>query len=236
MSSKKQAKSTRTSSKSPKVSKKSEAKKKVAKVDPEVEVEAEAEDVQKSGSNGSKRMDTVSFEEISTQLTEGVSTCLETCRKLKNAVKQMQRVHAREMKLSRKNRRNKNKENKKSPSGFTKPSPVPKVLVEFLDLEEGVDMARTDVTKKLYAYIKENGLLDEGDKRKIRPNAALKKVLKLSSNDELTFFNLQKHMKKLYPPKKVDKQSSKAESNEEVEVEEPKLVKKTKKSTATSSA
>ena len=37
-------------------------------------------------------------------------------------------------------------------------------------------MPRTEVTKKLWAYIKKNGLQDQKNKRMIKPDAALKVV------------------------------------------------------------
>ena len=59
----------------------------------------------------------------------------------------------------------------------------------------------TVVTSKINEYAKEHNLQQESDKRKINPDATLKKLLKLGPNDELTFFNLQKYMKVHYPNK-----------------------------------
>ena len=57
-------------------------------------------------------------------------------------------------------------------------------------------MARTEVTKYLTQYIKEHQLQFASDKRKIIPDAPLKKLLfNGQKEDEVTYFNLQKWMK-----------------------------------------
>ena len=89
----------------------------------------------------------------------------------------------------------------KPPSGFAKPGPVSEELRKFLGLAKGELIARTVVTSKINEYAKEHNLQQESDKRKINPDATLKKLLKLGPNDELTFFNLQKYMKVHYPNK-----------------------------------
>lgn len=89
----------------------------------------------------------------------------------------------------------------KPPSGFAKPGPVSEELRKFLGLAKGELIARTVVTSKINEYAKEHKLQQESDKRKINPDATLKKLLKLGPNDELTFFNLQKYMKVHYPNK-----------------------------------
>ena len=46
----------------------------------------------------------------------------------------------------------------RKPSGFAKPTKVTKELCEFMNKEEGTEIARTDVTKALVMYIKQNKL------------------------------------------------------------------------------
>ena len=88
-----------------------------------------------------------------------------------------------------------------SPSGFTKPGPVSDELRAFLKLSDGELIARTEVTKRINSYCKENGLQGKDDKRILKPDKALKNLLRLGKNDELTFFNLQKYMKVHFPNK-----------------------------------
>jgi chromatin remodeling complex protein RSC6 len=89
----------------------------------------------------------------------------------------------------------------KPPSGFAKPGPISEDLRKFLGLGKEDLIARTEVTKRINAYCKEHKLQKEEDKRTIHPDATLRKLLKLSKGDELTFFNLQKYMKIHYPNK-----------------------------------
>jgi chromatin remodeling complex protein RSC6 len=60
--------------------------------------------------------------------------------------------------------------------------------------------ARQDVTRAMNKYAKENGLT-EG--QKIKPNAALKKLLRIDDGVELTIFNLQTYLKPHFPPSKA---------------------------------
>jgi len=60
-------------------------------------------------------------------------------------------------------------------------------------------MARTDVTKEMTAYIRENSLQDKTNgSQEFFLDAKLKKLLKVTDSDELTYFNLQKFMSPLF--------------------------------------
>ena len=88
-----------------------------------------------------------------------------------------------------------------SPSGFSKPGPVSNELRTFLKIGKDELVARTEVTKRINAYCKAKGLQGKEDKRILKPDATLRKLLRLGKNDELTFFNLQKYMKVHFPNK-----------------------------------
>lgn len=89
---------------------------------------------------------------------------------------------------------------KRSPSGFAKPTMVTKELCEFMDQPEGTQIARTEVTKALVSYIKSNNLLeqDTSSKNIIIPDQKLKNLLGVEVEDliGLTYFNIQKYMNK----------------------------------------
>lgn len=91
--------------------------------------------------------------------------------------------------------RNKNKGNRQ-PSGFAKPSKVTKELCEFMNRTEGSEIARTEVTRALVAYIKENNLENTTNSKIILPDQKLKTLLGLNDSDELTYFTIQKYMNK----------------------------------------
>jgi len=80
------------------------------------------------------------------------------------------------------------------PSGFVKPSSISHELAVFLGKPAGTKMARTDVSKEINTYIRVHGLQDPFNGRKINPDEKLRKLLGVSPNDELTYFNLQKYM------------------------------------------
>tara|TARA_Y100000590_G_scaffold55136_1_gene57716 strand:- start:9275 stop:9979 length:705 start_codon:yes stop_codon:yes gene_type:complete len=88
---------------------------------------------------------------------------------------------------------------KRAPSGFAKPTLMSNELCAFLGEEPGTEMARTEVTKYLTTYIKQNNLQNQTNKRIIQPDAKLTALLNVSDTDEVTYFNLQKYMKVHFP-------------------------------------
>lgn len=98
----------------------------------------------------------------------------------------------RELKTAQKASR-KRKSNRK-PTGFVKPTLISTELATFLGKPKGTEMARTEVTREINKYIRANNLQDPKNGRVIRADSKLRKLLKLSKTDELTYFNLQKFM------------------------------------------
>ncbi len=90
--------------------------------------------------------------------------------------------------------RSKRKQGNRSPSGFVKPTAISDELAKFLGKDTGTEMARTEVTRELNAYIRQHNLQDKDNGRKINADASLRGLLQLGKNDELTYFNLQKYM------------------------------------------
>ena len=82
----------------------------------------------------------------------------------------------------------------RAPSGFVKPTKISDELANFLNKPVGSEMARTDVTREINAYIRANSLQDKENGRKILPDKKLSTLLKLGKSDELTYFNLQRYM------------------------------------------
>lgn len=88
---------------------------------------------------------------------------------------------------------------RKAPSGFTKPTKISPELATFLKVPATELLARTEVTKRVTAYIKEHKLYDEKNKRRILPNAALKKLLNVKDGEEVSYFTLQRYMAVHFP-------------------------------------
>ena len=84
----------------------------------------------------------------------------------------------------------------RAPSGFAKPSKVTKELCEFMNKTEGTEIARTEVTRALVAYIKENKLENTTNSKIIAPDEKLKVLLGIEDGEELNYFNIQKYMNK----------------------------------------
>jgi chromatin remodeling complex protein RSC6 len=94
------------------------------------------------------------------------------------------------------------KKKKKVLSGFAKPCKISNELSKFLGKSNDELIARTDVTKQITQYIKTNKLFDEKNKRNIKPDEKLKKVLNFEgiANKQITYFNLQKALKHNFLP------------------------------------
>lgn len=93
----------------------------------------------------------------------------------------------------------KTKQQRKKPnSGFAKPTKISDELCEFMGIETGTELARTEVTKYLHEYIKKNSLQVETNKTLIVPDNNLKNLLALEDDlsKEIHFFSLQKYMNK----------------------------------------
>jgi chromatin remodeling complex protein RSC6 len=115
---------------------------------------------------------------------------------LQQQMRQLEKNIKKEMKVLKKvAEKSKNKGNKK-PSGFANPTKVTKELCEFMNKQEGTQIARTDVTRALISYIKLNNLQNKANKKIILPDEKLQFLLGINEEQELTYFNLQKYMNK----------------------------------------
>lgn len=134
----------------------------------------------------------VNFEQLVSQLTimKNQITSLQQNIKLleKNVKKQMKTLKKEATKIKPKANR--------APSGFAKPSKVTKELCEFMNKNEGTEIARTEVTRALVAYIKENKLENTSNSKIISPDEKLKVLLGIEDDQELNYFNIQKFMNK----------------------------------------
>ncbi len=115
---------------------------------------------------------------------------------MKGDFKTLEKIVAREMKAAAKasSKRAKRAGNR-APSGFVKPTRISDELAKFLGKTVGTEMARTDVSKEINAYIRANNLQRPDNGRFIVPDAKLTTLLKLGKDDELSYFNLQRYMK-----------------------------------------
>ena len=110
-------------------------------------------------------------------------------------VRALQKRADRELRAAHKaSKKRSTKSGTRAPSGFVKPTKISKELAAFLGKEHGTEMARTQVTREINTYIRAHKLQDPKNGRRILAAAKLRKLLKLSKDDELTYFNLQRYM------------------------------------------
>jgi chromatin remodeling complex protein RSC6 len=114
---------------------------------------------------------------------------------MKSDYKTLEKVFSRELKNAQKNSKKRKTTGNRQPSGFVKPTRISDELAKFLGKTVGTEMARTEVSKEINAYIRDKGLQDKENGRKIHADASLSKLLALGATDELTYFNLQRYMK-----------------------------------------
>lgn len=153
---------------------------------------------------------TVVAEEVDDSLTSNFKSVLDNLSALKTAltsamseVRTLQKSYERERKQHLKaSKRRKTKAGNRAPSGFVIPTEISQELATFLKKPSGTEMKRTDVTKEINKYIRENKLQDPSNGRKILPDAKLRKLLRVPQNEELTYFNLQRYMSPHFPKSK----------------------------------
>ena len=143
------------------------------------------------------------FENSENKIFEQFNNIIETMTSLKSQISLIQtqtKVLEKSIKkqmtaLKKEASKNKNKGNRK-PSGFAKPTKVTKELCEFMNKDEGSEIARTDVTCALISYIEQHNLQNGENKKVISPDEKLKSLLNIKDDEVLTYFNLQKFMNK----------------------------------------
>jgi chromatin remodeling complex protein RSC6 len=143
---------------------------------------------------------------------ESVISTLETLRREVSAaltqVRELEKVSRRKLRdaasSSKKSRRQRDPNAPpRKPSGITMPVEVSAELKKFLGLGASELISRTSAAGKLTAYAREHKLFDANNGRLIKPNAALKTLLRLGESDELTIPSLQKYIGVHFPPKKT---------------------------------
>lgn len=127
-------------------------------------------------------------------------------------LKALLKLHETEVKVALKTKKARRKtDTPRKPSGFSAPSVVSDEMYAFLS-KFGVDktqpIARTEVTKYIHRYIKENNLQNAEHKREINPDKTLQTLLGAPQEDSVSgngkcynFLRLQSYMSKHFPKK-----------------------------------
>ena len=86
-------------------------------------------------------------------------------------------------------------EARRANNAFLVQRPLTDELAAFMGLKAGEKRSQTEVTKFISGYVKQHNCFDPTFKRRILPNAALAKLLRVSDKDEVTYLNLQSFLK-----------------------------------------
>jgi chromatin remodeling complex protein RSC6 len=86
-------------------------------------------------------------------------------------------------------------EARRANNAFLVQRPLTDELSHFMGLSAGSKRSQTEVTKFVSEYIKAHNCFDPSFKRRIIPNAALAKLLRVTDKDEVTYLNLQRYLK-----------------------------------------
>lgn len=86
-------------------------------------------------------------------------------------------------------------EARRANNAFLVQRPLTDELCHFMGLKAGEKRSQTEVTKFISDYVKSHSCFDPTFKRRILPNAALGKLLRVDDKTEVTYLNLQKYLK-----------------------------------------
>ena len=115
-------------------------------------------------------------------------------RSLNKNIKNLRTQTSRVMKKKKTERKN------NTTSGFLKPVAISNEMAKFTGWDASELRSRVEVTKYICDYIKEHNLQNPDDRREIRPDNKLQKLLGVSSDDDsLKYYSLQTHLKKHFP-------------------------------------
>lgn len=159
--------------------------------------------------SGSKFL--VTLESIKKSLSDNVKELRET----RNNLKKLEALYNHDVVKATKNNNKKKKARDLKPTGFGKLRTVPDKLAELVGIEKGTIMSRPEFTKKFYKLLDDRKLYYEGDRRVLRVDNEISRVLNISLDvnkstnykDEngFNFYNVQKFIAKCYNEDNIEK-------------------------------
>tara|TARA_B100001093_G_scaffold499076_1_gene547962 strand:+ start:64 stop:735 length:672 start_codon:yes stop_codon:yes gene_type:complete len=172
---------------------------------PAVEVKPKVVNTQSETSLSSDSNSVNSVENIFESLIAQNENLLQSQKTMLSTMKKVYKVYAREKKDYKKNadrerRRAKKDPNRKKrePSGFAVATDISDELAGFLGVTKGTKLSRTDVTRKVTAYIREKNLQVPTNRRSFVPDKSLGKLLgpikEVDKDKGFTYFNLQRYI------------------------------------------
>ena len=148
-----------------------------------------------------------SFSSVAERLREVQSRVTSELREIVREALLAAKTATREVKDARKKRRVKKDpsemtaeektawEARRANNAFLKPRPLTPELCTFMGVAAGSQRSQTEVTKFVSTYVKSHSCFDPANKRRIIPDGALSKLLRVKDTDVVTYLNLQSFLK-----------------------------------------
>jgi len=135
---------------------------------------------------------------LSTEFTAKVREAVKSTQEAAKAAKKEARDSKKKRKISPEEmtpEQRKAWEARRANNAFLVQRPLSPELCSFMGIGAGSKRSQTEVTKFVSEYVKSHNCFDPNFKRRIVPNAALAKLLKVDDKTEVTYLNLQKYHK-----------------------------------------
>jgi chromatin remodeling complex protein RSC6 len=183
----------------PKAAKKAAAKKETpAKAEVVVPTVATAAPVVAQSSEALLATLTEQLKALSTEFTAKVREAVKSTQEAAKGAKKEARDSKKKRKISPDQMTPEQKaawEARRANNAFLVQRPLSPELCSFMGISAGSKRSQTEVTKFVSEYVKSHSCFDPNFKRRIIPNAALSKLLRVDDKTEVTYLNLQKYLK-----------------------------------------
>jgi len=135
---------------------------------------------------------------LSTEFTAKVREAVKATQEAAKAAKKEQRDSKKKRKISPEEmtpEQRKAWEARRANNAFLVERALSPELCQFMGISVGSKRSQTQVTKYISDYVKSHNCFDPNFKRRIIPNAALAKLLRVDDKTEVTYLNLQRFLK-----------------------------------------
>jgi chromatin remodeling complex protein RSC6 len=135
---------------------------------------------------------------LSTEFTTKVREAVKSVQEASKVAKKEQRDSKKKRKINPADmtpEQHKAWEARRANNAFLKEKPLTPELCAFMGISATSKRSQTQVTKFISDYVKSHNCYDPTFKRRILPNAALAKLLRVDDKTEVTYLNLQKFLK-----------------------------------------
>ncbi len=135
---------------------------------------------------------------LSTEFTSKVREAVKATQEAAKAAKKEARDSKKKRKISPDQMTPEQKaawEARRANNAFLKEKALSPELCSFMGISAGSKRSQTQVTKYISDYVKSHNCFDPNFKRRILPNPALAKLLRVDDKTEVTYLNLQKFLK-----------------------------------------